>query len=65
MSYYPFPKRMLKYMLNLLLAYKGTGTCICIVPIVSTILATSRKHAYIILTPLNPTFIKYNWGLQG
>ena len=26
---------------------------------------TSRKHTYIILTPLNPTFIKSNWGLQG
>ena len=26
---------------------------------------TSRKHVYIILTPLNPTFILYNWGLQG
>ena len=25
----------------------------------------SRKHAYIILTPLNPTFIYQNWGLQG
>ena len=24
----------------------------------------SQKHAYIILTPLNPTFIQYNWGLQ-
>ena len=26
---------------------------------------TSRKHAYIILTPLNPTLMLYNWGLQG
>ena len=26
---------------------------------------SSRKHACIILTPLNPTFIQYNWGLQG
>ena len=26
---------------------------------------TSRKHAFIILTPLNPTFIQLNWGLQG
>ena len=26
---------------------------------------TSQKHAYIILTPLNPTFIYQNWGLQG
>ena len=25
----------------------------------------SRKHAYIVLTPLNPTFISENWGLQG
>ena len=25
----------------------------------------SRKHAYIKLTPLNPTFIQQNWGLQG
>ena len=25
---------------------------------------TSRKHAYIILTPLNPTFKKLNWGIQ-
>ena len=24
----------------------------------------SRKHAYINLTPLNPTFIQQNWGLQ-
>ena len=26
---------------------------------------TSRKHAYTILTPLNPTIMKQNWGLQG
>ena len=26
---------------------------------------SSRKHAYIILTPLNPTFIQKNWGFQG
>ena len=26
---------------------------------------SSRKHAYIILTPLNPTFIQENWGLKG
>ena len=26
---------------------------------------SSRKHAYIILDPLNPTFIQKNWGLQG
>ena len=26
---------------------------------------TSRKQAYIILTPLNPTFIWYYWGLKG
>ena len=26
---------------------------------------TSRKHAYIVLAPLNPTFIQENWGLQG
>ena len=25
----------------------------------------SRKHTYIILTPLNPNFISWNWGLQG
>ena len=25
----------------------------------------SRKHAYIILTPLNPTFIQKNLGLEG
>ena len=25
---------------------------------------SSRKHAYIVLTPLNPTFIQQNWGLQ-
>ena len=25
----------------------------------------SRKQTYIILTPLNPTFIWQNWGLQG
>ena len=25
---------------------------------------TSRKHAYLVLTPLNPTFIQQNWGLQ-
>ena len=25
---------------------------------------SSRKHAYIVLTPLNPTFIQENWGLQ-
>ena len=25
----------------------------------------SRKHTYIILTPLNPTFVQWNWGLQG
>ena len=24
-----------------------------------------RKQTYVILTPLNPTFIKSNWGLQG
>ena len=24
-----------------------------------------RKHTYIILTLLNPTFIQWNWGLQG
>ena len=26
---------------------------------------SSRDHAYIILTPLNPTFIQKNWGWQG
>ena len=26
---------------------------------------SSGKHAYIILTPLNATFIQQNWGLQG
>ena len=26
---------------------------------------TSRKHVYIILTLLNPTFVQKNWGLQG
>ena len=26
---------------------------------------TSRKHAYIILTPLNPILIQLKWGLQG
>ena len=26
---------------------------------------SSQKHTYIILTPLYPTFIKQNWGLQG
>ena len=26
---------------------------------------SSLKHAYIVLTPLNPTFIQLNWGLQG
>ena len=26
---------------------------------------SSQKHAYIILTPLNPIFIQWNWGLQG
>ena len=26
---------------------------------------SSRKHTYIILTPLSPTFITYYWGLQG
>ena len=26
---------------------------------------TSRKHAYIVLISLNPTFIYSNWGLQG
>ena len=31
----------------------------------SLVFTASRKHAYIILTPLNATFIKYNWGLQG
>ena len=25
----------------------------------------SRKHAYIFFTPLNPTFMWWNWGLQG
>ena len=25
----------------------------------------SRKHAYVILTPLNPTFIQQNLSLQG
>ena len=25
----------------------------------------SRKHAYIMLSPFNPTFIEQNWGLQG
>ena len=30
-----------------------------------SILYTSRKHAYIISTHLNPTFIQKNWGLQG
>ena len=28
-------------------------------------LQSSRKHAYIILIPLNPAFILLNWGLQG
>ena len=27
--------------------------------------SSSRKHAYINLTPLNPTFIQKIWGLQG
>ena len=26
---------------------------------------SSRKHAYIVLIPLNPLLIPYNWGLQG
>ena len=26
---------------------------------------SSRKHAYIMLTPFNPTCIYQNWGLQG
>ena len=26
---------------------------------------SSRKHAYAILIPLNPSFILQNWGLQG
>ena len=26
---------------------------------------TSQKHTFITLTPLNPTFIWTNWGLQG
>ena len=26
---------------------------------------SSRKHAYVILTPLNPTFTSKNRGLQG
>ena len=25
----------------------------------------SRKRAFLVLTPLNPTFIQENWGLQG
>ena len=25
----------------------------------------SRKHGYIMFTPLNPTFRQLNWGLQG
>ena len=25
----------------------------------------SREHPYKVLTPLNPTFIQQNWGLQG
>ena len=33
--------------------------------IVYTVLLPSRKHAYIVLTPLNPTFIQWNWGFQG
>ena len=28
-------------------------------------ISSLRKHAYIVLTPLNPTFIQWNWGLQG
>ena len=28
-------------------------------------LGSARKQAYIMLTPLNPTFILQNWGLQG
>ena len=31
----------------------------------STQATASRKHTYIILTPLNTTFILQNWGLQG
>ena len=26
---------------------------------------SSQKHAYMILTPLNPTFIQQNWGFTG
>ena len=34
-------------------------------PVMSVQINPSRKHAYIILTPLNPTFIKLNWSLDG
>ena len=27
--------------------------------------SASRNQTYIILIPLNPTFVWYNWGLQG
>ena len=30
-----------------------------------TLYPDRRKHVYIILTPLNPTFIWYHWGSQG
>ena len=26
---------------------------------------SSRKYAYMVLNPFNPTFIQENWGLQG
>ena len=29
------------------------------------IIFSSIFHAYIVLTPLNPTFMQYSWGLQG
>ena len=29
------------------------------------LLTASREHVYIMLTPINPTFIEQNWGLHG
>ena len=37
---------------------QGAG---CFYPLCCTL----RKHTYIVLTPLNPTFIEWNWGLHG
>ena len=64
-----FLKNMLYFLLSAVTQCKIWRTYMLFVGPLALILYqlfnTSRKHAYIILTPLNPTFIYQNWGLQG